>query len=137
MVAVNSQDGNDQLDDLKEMNRNRNSSLLGDCVVLFNIILTCPMLEDQTLTVNGRVYLQGIEIRIRLCDSSLWLRFNYSNGTLNTRNDYLKTPTEVILGQLTLYANIATCLNMDNQSVIQVSVSVHAEAMYACHWITQ
>ena len=127
MVTVNSQDGNDQLDDLKKMNRNRNSSLLGDCDVLSNIILTCPMLEDQTLTVDGLINLQGIEIRIRLCDSSLWFLFTYSNGTFNTTNDYLKTPTEINLDQLTLYTNIATCLNADNQSVIQISVRVHAE----------
>jgi hypothetical protein len=109
------------------MNRNRNSSLLGDCGVLGSNILTCPMLQDQTLSVNGSVFLQGMDMRIRLCDTSLWLVFNYSNGTLNTSNDYLKTPSEVILGQLVLYADITTCINMANQSVIRVSVSVHAE----------
>ena len=80
-------------------------------------------MEDQTLTVDGQVFLQGIEMRIRLCNSSLWLLFTYSNTTANTSNDYLQTPTEIYLGQLTLYANIVT----QWQSVIQVSVSMHGE----------
>ena len=114
------------MDDLREMNRTRNSSLLGNCRVLGSTILTCPMLQDQSLTVNGSVVLQGVEMRIRLCDTALWFRFTYSNGMLNTKYDFLQTPTEVMLGQLTLYADIVTCLNTANQSVIWVSVSVHA-----------
>ena len=128
-VAVNSQSENDQMDDLEDMNRNRNSSLLGDCTVIGSTTLTCPMLQDQTLTVNNSVFLQGIEMKIRLCNSSLWWIFYYSNGMRDVSNDYLKTPSEVILGQLVLYADITTCINTANQSVIRVSVSVHAEGM--------
>lgn len=113
------------------MNRNRNSSLLGDCTVLGSSILTCPMLQDQTLTINNSVFLQGIEMRIRFCNSSLWWIFYYSNGTVcNMSNDYLKTPSKVMLGQLMLYADITTCINTANQSVIRVSVSVHAKLIY-------
>lgn len=94
------------------------------CVVSNAVILSCPLF-NQTLAIDGSVFLKKIEVRIRTCNSSLWPVFTYSNGTLvDNVADNLQCNTEITLGELRLFFDINVFLDTFNTTVIQTSVSL-------------
>ena len=103
---------------------NRNTTLVGFCVVPDATNISCPLI-DPWLIVNGSVYLQRIEIRIRTCSSSLWPVFTYSNGTQDTDvADNLQCNKEIHLGQLQLFIDVNVSIDTaSSNTLIRTSVS--------------
>lgn len=93
-------------------------------------MITCQ-LNNQGLVINGSVFLQEIEIRIRTCNSSLWPVFRYSDGTqADDVADFLQCNTEITLGELRLF--FAVNVFVDHFTLIQTSVSF---GVYTCNKI--
>ena len=102
-----------------------NPTLVGRCTTSLGVILTCPVVQN-TLVIADSVYLQGIQIRIRTCNSSLWPVFIYSNMTQPVDNiaDYLQCPRMINLGELMLKFDVMV-FNTTTFVVIRTSVSLH------------
>ena len=124
MIVANSQDGRLQKEGLNQLSDNRNTILVGDCdqVTTFTT-LSCPIQSNINLEIDNQTNLQRIDVRIRTCNSTVWLWFTYSNGTVKNNYDNLSSLTRITLGQLTFDANISTCVKRFTE--IWISVSLH------------
>ena len=123
LIIANSQGDNLQQEGLNQLSDNRNTALVGDCEpVTSSTTLVCPIQSSVNLEIDNDIYLQRIDVRIRTCNSTVWLWFTYSNQTVDMTNDNLSSPTRINVGQLTFDANISTCVNRFTE--VQISVSL-------------
>ena len=107
---------------LRNLGRNRNTSLVGTCEPVTTAInLSCPLSGDRLL-INDDVRLEWIVIRIRTCNSSLSPVFSFSNETTYIPSD-LQCDTVISLEQLELLFDVTVFLDQFNNTVIRVGVS--------------
>ena len=125
LTAVFPQGSMEQRESVYRLSGNRNMDIIPTCPLENFNILSCDVTDVQgkRLTTGNGEYLTRIEIRINTCNSSLSPVFMFSDNTIK-RNDELRCPMKIPLGQLNIMFDLKTFINQStNLTVIDTAVS--------------